>query len=190
MEAASLHIPNIASKPDVTVLRYDLPLASVGSSAGTVLGDVNADFRPGALRVRVLEAEGLALRADGSDCEPFVTISVAELTRRRTRRTTIAGRGPNVEWAEHFDFEATSACALVIVDVWDQPTTDAPADLLGKAVLSLAECRPGVPHTYFKHLLEGKLVRALGRTHHEGKRVSMKCALMLLSLCTGAAGAL
>jgi hypothetical protein len=34
--------------------------------------------------------------------------------------------------------------------------TKAAADLLGKAVLSLSECRPGVPHTYFKHLLEGK----------------------------------
>jgi len=46
------------------------------------------------------------------------------------------------------------------VDVWDQPA-EGPADLLGKAVLSLSECRVGVPHTYFKHLLEGKLVLRL-----------------------------
>ena len=45
--------------------------------------------------------------------------------------------------------------------MWDRPAPAAPPDLLGKAVLNLSECRPGVPHTYFKHLLEGKLVLRL-----------------------------
>ena len=60
-------------------------------------------------------------------------------------------------WDEAFDFDTISACAQIVVDVWDQPG-DGPAELLGKALLSLSDCRPGVPHTYFNHLLEGKVV--------------------------------
>ena len=158
MDAARLHMPSMPADADVRVLRYELPLARVGEAAGSsgFAADADADHRPGNLRVRVLQAEGLPVRADGSACEPYATISVAELTRRRTKRTSV-GSGSSVEWDEAFDFESTSACAQVVVDVWDRPT-DGSADLLGKAVLALAECRPGVPHTYFKHLLEGKLV--------------------------------
>ena len=158
MDTAALHIPSLGSASDVKVLRYDLPLARAGEAVGASgLTDASADHQPGNLRVRIIEAEGLASRADGSACEPFVTVAVAELTRRRTRRTAAASRGPNVKWGQAFDFEGTSACAQVVVDVWDRPA-EGPADLLGKAVLSLSECRVGVPHTYFKHLLEGKLV--------------------------------
>jgi hypothetical protein len=161
MEAAALHMPQIGdARSDVTVLKYDLPLAKVGDGAATSAASglpLNADHRPGNLRVHVVEAEGLALRADGSACEPYATVAVAELTRRRTRRTAAPGRGPRVAWGESFDFEGTSACAQVVIDVWDRPT-EGPADLLGKALLDLSDCRPGVPHTYFKHLLEGKVV--------------------------------
>jgi Ca2+-dependent lipid-binding protein len=159
MDAARLHMPTMPMS-DVKVLRYDLPLARPGEAAGTSSSlTAAADHAPGNLRVRIIEAEGLAARADGSRCEPYVTVAVAELTRRRVRRTASA-RGGAYVWQEAFDFDATSACAQVVVDVWDQPK-DSPAELLGKAVLSLGECRPGVPHTYFKHLLEGKLVRGI-----------------------------
>ena len=159
LEAAALHMPIGDARSDVTVLKYELPVARTGESAATSASGLSADadHRPGNLRVHVLEAEGLATRADGSACKPYVTVAVAELTRRRTRRTAASGPGPSVQWTEAFDFEGTSACAQVVVDVWDQPT-DGPADLLGKALLPLADCRAGVPHTYFKHLLEGKLV--------------------------------
>ena len=59
---------------------------------------------------------------------------------------------------DYCDFEAASACSQVVVDVWDRLSANTPPDLLGKAVLSVSECRAGVPHTYFKNLLEGKLV--------------------------------
>lgn len=155
---------------NVQVVRYTLPLAPdagvgapfVPSSLLSVPGAADAGHQPGSLRVRLLEAEGLAARADGSACEPYVTVSVAELTRRRTRRTDAKrGVGGVVAFEEAFDFEATSACAQVVVDVWDRPAAGAPASLLGKAVLGVGECRAGVPHTYFKHLLEGKLVLRL-----------------------------
>mmetsp|Transcript_4017 Transcript_4017/g.10446 ORF Transcript_4017/g.10446 Transcript_4017/m.10446 type:complete len:168 (+) Transcript_4017:71-574(+) len=160
LDAARLHIPSLPAEPDVRVLRYDLPLARPGAAAGatSLAMDGDGDHRQGNLRVRVLTAEGLPARADGGASEPFVTVSVAELTRRRTRRTAGAF-GPDTDFNTAFDFAGTSACAQVVVDVWDRPG-DGPADLLGKAVLDLSECRPGVPHTYFKHLLEGKLVRA------------------------------
>lgn len=160
MDAARLHAPSLPTD-DMRVLRYELPLARPGGAAGAARLssiDADADYRPGNLRVRVLQAEGLPARSDGSNCEPYATVAVAELTRRRTRRTA-AARGTDVEWGEAFDFDAASACAQVVVDVWDRPGAG-PADLLGKAVLNLNECRPGVPHTYFKHLLEGKVVRA------------------------------
>ena len=75
---------------NVQVVRYTLPLAPdagvgapfVPSSLLSVPGAADAGHQPGSLRVRLLEAEGLAARADGSACEPYVTVSVAELTRR------------------------------------------------------------------------------------------------------------
>ena len=153
-------MPGISDAPDINVLKYELPLAKTGeaAAASSVTGlPLDADHRPGNLRVHIIEAEGLAMRADGTPCRPYATITIAELTRRRTRRVAAGGVGPSVQWGEAFDFEDTSACAQVVVDVWDKPS-DAPADLLGKALLSLSDCRCGVPHTYFKHLLEGKLV--------------------------------
>ena len=131
LAAASQHIPQLSSAhpSDVQVLRYELPLARAGASAGPGLPSLDeADHRPGYLRVRIIEAEGLAPRSDGSPCEPYVTVAVAEFTRRRTRRTA-AGAGPNVTWAEAFDFEGTSACAQLVVDVWDKPSGGA-ADLI------------------------------------------------------------
>ena len=149
----------------VTVLKYELPLARPGEGAAASVASVplDADHTPGNLRVRVVEADGLGTRADGTACEPYATVSVAELTRRRTKRTRSPGPGPTVQWGEAFDFEGTSACAQVVVDVWDAATADgatggAGPELLGKALLSLSECRAGVPHTYYKHLLEGKVV--------------------------------
>lgn len=164
LDAATMHMPEIghAHEGSLSVMRYELPLAKTGEAgaASSVSGlPLDADHRPGYLRVHVLEAEGLASRIDGTACKPYATVAVAELTRRRTRRTSAAaGEGPSVQWGESFDFEGTSACAQVVVDVWDKPNDAQPADLLGKALLSLADCRPGVPHTYFKHLLEGKVV--------------------------------
>ena len=101
---------------DAQVVRYELPLARAGEGAAGVPADADADHRQGNLRVRVMMAEGLP---EGS--QPSVTVAVAELTRRRARRTATAARGPNAEWNEAFDFEATSACAQVVLDVWDRP---------------------------------------------------------------------
>ena len=139
------------------MLRYDLPIDRAGQSA--VQPESELDHRPGNLRIRVLEANDLPVRPDGTPCQPFATVTVAELTRRRTRKCSAAGAGPSVEWDDCFDFEETSACAQVVIDVWDQSADGAKTDLLGKAVMSLSDCRNGVPHTYFKNLLEGTLVR-------------------------------
>ena len=140
-------------------LRYALPLERAGEAAGAAArGGDKMDHRQGSVRVRVLEAEGLASRADGSPCEPYVTVAVAELLRKRARRTVARARGPNAVWEEAFDFEGVSACSQIVVDVWDRPAAGAESNLLGKVVLELGECRPGVPHTYFKRLLEGNLV--------------------------------
>ena len=142
----------------VTVMRYDPPprvgtVAEKGSAEGMEL-----DHRPGNLRVHVLEGEGLATRADGSDCRPYAVVHVNEITRRRSQRTAeVEATGAIATWGEAFDFEDTSACAQIVVDVYDRPS-GAPSELLGKALFTLTECRVGVPHTYFKHLLEGKLV--------------------------------
>ena len=118
-----------------------------GSAAHAAAPPHTADTDSGNLRVRVVEAVGLPPRADGTAYEPYTTIAVTDPTRRRTRRTGA--------WGEAFDFERASARALVAVDVWDSAGADAAASLLGKAVLSLAECRPGVPHVVFHPLLEG-----------------------------------
>ncbi|KAL1522982.1 hypothetical protein AB1Y20_017945 [Prymnesium parvum] len=136
-------------------LRYDLPLLRAGQAAAPL--DEELDHQPCNLRVRVLEASGLPPRPDGSPCRPVVIVTVAEFTRRRTRRCSAKGVGPAVEWNECFDFEGASACSQVVVDVWDQADDGKKTDLLGKAVMSLTDCREGVPHTYFKHLIEGTL---------------------------------
>ena len=130
----------------------------------------------GLLRVRVLEAEGLPRREDGSVRVPFAAVAVNELTRRRTRRTCAKAAQPlgssrgaadggseptgperpggcAASWGEAFEFEGTGAAAQVVVDLWDapagsgdgarpRPAVDS-AELLGKAVLSVAHCRPG-----------------------------------------------
>ena len=125
-----------------------LNMASCASSSG--VGDSH-----GSLRVRVLAAEALPLRADGCACEPYVTVAVVEHTRRRIRRTVRAS-GSEAEWNEFFDFDRTSDAAQIVVDVWDQLDNE-PARLLGKAVYSVAECRPGIPHLLFLRLLVGTL---------------------------------
>ena len=160
LDAARSHIPNFPDSPStVQVLRYDLPLARPGEGAGALKSGLalDADHRPGNLRVRIVEAEGLATRPDGNACMAFATVTIAELTRRRSRKTHAPGPGSSVAWDAVLDFEDASASSQIIVDVWDDVPGGQP-ELLGKALLSLAECRPGVPHTYFKHLLEGKLV--------------------------------
>ena len=139
------------------VLHYSAPLERAGEAAASLGSPAELDHRPGALRVSILEAEGLAARPDGSPCEPYVTVSAAELLRRRTRRTRACVRGKDVTWGESFEFDGVSACSQIVIDVWDRPAGGGAADLLGKAVLGLEECRPGVPHTYFKHLLEGRI---------------------------------
>ena len=142
-------------------LRYDLPLERAGQSSSQPESS-ELDHRPGNLRVRVFEANDLPSRPDGTPCQPFATVTVAELTRRRTKKCSHVGAGPSVEWDDCFDFEGTSACAQVVIDVWDQSADGTKTDLLGKAVLSLTDCREDVPHTYYKNLLEGTLVRPAG----------------------------
>ena len=146
----------LAGVHGAAVLRYDLPLERAGQISSR---PQEADHRPCNLRVRILEAEGLPTRPDGTPCQPRITVTVAELTRRRTRRATPSGTGPSVSVNESFDFEETSACAQVVVDVWDEAADGSRSDLLGKAVISLSDCREGVPHTFAKNMLEGKLVR-------------------------------
>lgn len=148
----------LAGARSAALLKYDLPLERVGQPTGLGAED---DHRQGNLRVRVLEGESLPARPDGSACEPVVTVTVGELTRRRVRRTDPGASGPAVVWGEIFDFDGVSASAQVVLDVWDQGSGRGPPDLLGKAVISLTECREGVPHTFFKNLLEGKLAARL-----------------------------
>jgi len=148
----------LAGVRTAAVLRHDLPLQRAGQgTASRDPDDKDLDHRQGNLRVRILEAEGLPNRPDGAACEPYVTVTNAELTRRRVRKTA-PGAGSDVRWDEAFDFEGTSACAQIVIDTWDRSSQGGPPDLLGKAVVSLSECRPGIPHTFFSNLLEGKLV--------------------------------
>ena len=60
-----------------------------------------------------------------------------------------------MEWAGiAFDFTSTSEEAQVVVDLWDtRPSV--PPELLGKAVLSVTDCRPGVPHLHVAPLMLG-----------------------------------
>jgi hypothetical protein len=109
----------------------------------------------GLLRVRVIELSDLPARADGSARDPYAAVAVNELTRRRTRRThTPRVNFPNVEWDEAFDFERASSGALVVVDLWDK-LADGRSELLGKALISLDDCRLGVPHLVLSKLAFG-----------------------------------
>ena len=145
MTAALAHINSTAFTAAATKLRHDLAAEAE-----------DVDLRPGSLRVTILEAEGLPSRPDGTACQPHAVVSVTELTRRRTRRTTSL-EGPAPEWNQSFDLDDVGGSGQVVVDLWDA-AAGAEADLLGKAVISLDECRPGVPHTFFKNMLVGKLV--------------------------------
>ena len=145
--------PDLAGARSAAVIRHDLPLKYAGKG-GEARED--ADLRPGSLRVSILEAEGLPARPDGTACRPHVVISVAELTRRRCRRT-MSLSGPTPEWNESFDLDEVGGSGQVVVDLWDAVEGSGEPDLMGKAVVSLDECRPGVPHTFFKNMLEGKL---------------------------------
>ena len=62
-----------------------------------------------------------------------------------------------------FEFQRTSVGAQVSVGLWDEPKGGWPAELLGKAVVRVDECRPGVPHTHVASLLAGTLVLRLSR---------------------------
>ena len=109
------------------------------------------------LRVSVLEVNGLACA--GKLC---AKVSVTELPcRRRTRRTAANATtqdGQRVEWGDEFVFARTSANAIVVVDVWDQ-SASAAGELLGKGLIHVVDCRPGVPHTFwFNLLVDGNLI--------------------------------
>ena len=114
------------------------------------------------LRVSVIEAQGLPACRSGSGGWPYATVAVIDLTRRRSRRTAAASQQGSsasdvVTWGEAFDFPGVTAEATVVVDVWDPPSDDAGvssrAELLGKVVVSLSECRPGIPHMHVAPLL-------------------------------------
>ena len=145
----------LAGVRTATMLQYDLPVQRLG--AGTAAQDpepTEASPVVGTLRVRVMKAEGLPSRPDGEPCAPYVTVSVTELTRRRVKRTSATGaRGPDASWDEAFEFEGTGSDAQVVVDVWDRSSVGGTPDLLGKVLITVGECRLGVPHTYLKHLI-------------------------------------
>ena len=97
-------------------------------------------------------------REDGRARSIYATVAVTQLTRRRTRRTpAVACDGQTVTWGVPFDFSETHEGALVVVDVWDAAGScpGLPAEILGKVVLNVSDCRRGVPHLYLSHLLLG-----------------------------------
>ena len=98
---------------DPEILSHYLPLKRVGVGAAS-REDEFSDHRPGQLRVRIIEAEGLPNRLNGSSCQPYVTVAVTELTRRRVKRTSIATPSNTMRWDDAFEFEDTSASAQVI----------------------------------------------------------------------------
>ena len=153
----------LAGARSASIVRNDDRAALTAAQSGAASRDAEAaddDFRPGYLRVRVLEAEGLPSRPGGAPCDPYVVVALCELTGRRARRTAARVGGAAPSWNESFDFDVrTCALAQVVVDVWDRSAAaGGEDDLMGKAVISLSECRPGMPHTFFKNLLEGRLV--------------------------------
>ena len=111
--------------------------------------------RTGYLRVSLLEADGLSPRSDGSPREPYAVVAINEPTRRRTRRSSSCTVGTTAPWAETFDFDRTSLDAQVVVDVLDDDGRGGaglPAELLGKAVVDVGTCKPGVPHLFITQL--------------------------------------
>ena len=126
--------------------------------------EADTDDSIGYLRIRVIDAEDLPRRADGSATRPYVMIAVNEFTRRRVRRSAESNQDDAcVFWGnrgqgEVFDFDHTNANAQIVIDCWDRPCDDVAPALLGKIVVPLTECSPGVPHTFFRHLLWGKMV--------------------------------
>ena len=100
----------LAGVRTAAILRHDLPLKRAGE--GVVQREPEElDHRQGTLRVRILDAEGLPSRPDGSACQPYVTVANVQLTGRRVRKTDSKVVGPDVSWQEVFDFADTSACA-------------------------------------------------------------------------------
>ena len=173
--------PDLAGARSAAVVRHDLPLKYAGK--GDALAREDADLRPGSLRVSILEAEGLPSRPDGSACRPHVVISIAELTRRRCRRT-MSLTGPTPEWNESFDLDEVGGSGQVVVDLWDAAEGSGEPDLMGKAVVSLDECRPGVPHTFFKNMLVGKLVFRVLFDHGDLPDATEEAAQVQQSLAT------
>ena len=101
----------LAGLRTAAVLRHDMPLQRAGEGIGRRdPEDDELDHRQGTLRVRIISAEGLPARPDGSACEPYVTVANVQLTGRRVRKTT-SKVGVDASWHEVFDFERTSACA-------------------------------------------------------------------------------
>ena len=165
-------VPDLAGARSAAVIRHDLPLKYAGKG-DDALAREDADLRPGSLRVSILEAEGLPARPDGTACRPHVVISVAELTRRRCRRT-MSLNGPAPEWNESFDLD----------EVGGSGQGSGEPDLMGKAVVSLDECRPGVPHTFFKNMLVGKLVFRVLFDHGDLPGATEEAAQVQQSLTT------
>ena len=175
-------VPDLAGARSAAVIRHDLPLKYAGKG-DDALAREDADLRPGSLRVSILEAEGLPARPDGTTCRPHVVISVAELTRRRCRRT-MSLSGPTPEWNESFDLDEVGGSGQVVVDLWDAAEGSGEPDLMGKAVVSLDECRPGVPHTFFKNMLVGKLVFRVLFDHGDLPGATEEAAQVQQSLTT------
>ena len=81
----------------VTALKYELPLARPGEGAAASATSVplDADHTPGNLRVRVVEADGLGTRADGTGLR-----ALCDRFRRRAdapadEADALAGSRPN-----------------------------------------------------------------------------------------------
>ena len=72
----------------------------------------------------------------------------------------------------------------VVVDLWDAADGSAEPDLMGKAVISLDECRPGVPHTFFKNMLVGKLAFRVLFDHGDLPDATEEAAQVQQSLAT------
>eukprot|EP00965_Chrysotila_dentata_P187120 6171926-Pleurochrysis_carterae.AAC.3 len=103
----------LAGVRTTSLLRYDAPIQRAGVAAASREPPIeDEDFTPGFLRVRILEADGLPNRPDGSCCQPYVTVANTQLTGRRVRRTD-AANGPCAVWGQSFDFDNTSASAQV-----------------------------------------------------------------------------
>lgn len=129
--------------------------------------------RRGRLRVQLVELDGLPARDDGSARQPYAMVALIDGPWRRTRCTDAPEPRASGAWAAGaaVEFERASAEALLVVDVKDSVSKAAPKhdgaacisadEIVGKAVVSLSECRPGVPHVFIVPLLAGQLVLQL-----------------------------